>query len=74
MKAPRFPRRIDCWMSEQLAEATERLAEQQAITASAVVRQALQLYLASVGALPAMRPAANGKDHQQQEERHAHLA
>jgi hypothetical protein len=63
MKQTRFPRRIDTWMSEQLADTCEMVAEHQAITASAVIRQALQFYLTQIGALAPQPAQLNGQHH-----------
>jgi hypothetical protein len=51
-KNPRFPRRVDCWMSEQFADAIEAIAEARALTTSTVVREGMAFYLKQIGALP----------------------
>lgn len=63
-KPARFSRRIDAWMSEPLADACEMVAAHQAITASAVIRQALQFYLAQIGVPIAPPTQVNGQHRQ----------
>lgn len=53
---PRFPRRIDVWMPEHVADAIERVAGAQMLSISDVMRHAVASYLLSVGALPPMAP------------------
>ena len=48
----RFPRRVDCWMSDEFADAIEAIAEARALTASTVVREGMAFYLRQIGALP----------------------
>jgi hypothetical protein len=51
-------------MSEPLADACEMVAAHQAITASAVIRQALQFYLAQIGVPIAPPTQVNGQHRQ----------
>lgn len=64
----RFPVRMQCWMSEQLADTCEAVADHQATTASAVIRQALQFYFLQIGALTPVSPQPaqlNGQHHEE---------
>jgi hypothetical protein len=55
--APRFPRKLDVWMSEQFADTIATNADRRELTSSAVVREALARDLSQIGALP---PRPNG--------------
>lgn len=57
---PRFPRRIDVWMPEHVADAIERVAGAQMLSISDVMRHAVASYLLAIGALPAP-PRPNGQ-------------
>jgi hypothetical protein len=48
-------------MSQQLAATCEMVAEHQAITASAVIRQALMFYFTQIGALTPQPAQPNGQ-------------
>jgi hypothetical protein len=51
-KAPRFPRKLDVWMSEQFADTIATNADRRELTSSALARD-----LSQIGALP---PRPNG--------------
>ena len=59
--ANRFPRRLETWMSEEFADAVESIAHQRALSSSAVVREALLIYLSQLGALRQQQPNAQAK-------------
>ncbi|MGJ4939296.1 ribbon-helix-helix protein, CopG family [Bradyrhizobium sp. HKCCYLS1011] len=48
-KAPKYPARIDSWMSAEMAVMVEALAEAEQLTSSAVIRRALAHYFATLG-------------------------
>ncbi|MET4372557.1 hypothetical protein ABIA99_005266 [Bradyrhizobium sp. LB12.1] len=56
MARPRFTRKLEGWFCEEHADAVELIAEQRQLTASAVLREALALYLKALGISPAARP------------------
>jgi hypothetical protein len=62
-KAPRFPRRIDCWMSEAYADAIEQIADARSVPTSIVVREIIGLYLNHAGLLPQRPARPNGQQH-----------
>src|SRR5262245_17220973 len=64
---PKFESRLQVWLPTEIADAYEALANGGLLSVSDHVRLALVNHLRAVGALPAPRPAANGKDHLQQE-------
>lgn len=65
MMTTKFPMRIGFSASEPMADAIERIADANEMTVSAVMRHAMQLYLAHMAAMnqPA-RPVANGHGEQ----------
>jgi len=64
-KAVRFPRKIEVWVPDAIANGFELLAADQLLTVSDHARQAFRLYLTQLGAMGAPRPASNGQ-HQEQ--------
>jgi hypothetical protein len=50
-KAARFPRKLECWVPDQIADAFDVLAADQLLTASDHMRQAFVIYLSSRGVL-----------------------
>jgi hypothetical protein len=50
-KAARFPRKLECWVPDQIADGFELLAADQLLTASDHMRQAFLIYLSSRGVL-----------------------
>jgi hypothetical protein len=62
----RFPIRLQCWMSEQLAATTEMVALHQETTPSTIIRQALTTYFLQIGALtPQPAQPVNGQHREQ---------
>jgi hypothetical protein len=49
----RYSRRIDVWMTEELADTTEAIAADHGLDRCDVVRMALRFYYSNIGALPA---------------------
>jgi hypothetical protein len=67
-KAARFPRKLEVWVPDAIANGFELLAQDQMLTVSDHARQALQAYLRSLGISTApARPAQATNGHQQQE-------
>jgi hypothetical protein len=60
-KAVRFPRKLEVWVSEAIADGFEALAADQLLSVSDHARQALALYLRQAGILPQQRSAASGR-------------
>ena len=61
-KAVRFPRKLEVWVPEAIADGFEMLAADQMLSVSDHARQALALYLRQAGVLP-QRARANGALH-----------
>jgi hypothetical protein len=64
-KAARFPRKIEVWVPDAIADGFEMLAADQLLSVSDHARQAFRLYLTQLGVMPS-RPV-NG--HAQQAQR-----
>jgi hypothetical protein len=63
-KAARFPRKIEVWVPDAIADAFDLLASDQlGLSVSDHARQAFRLYLTQLGALKP-RPMPNGQMHQ----------
>jgi hypothetical protein len=60
-KAVRFPRKLEVWVPDAIADGLEALASDQVLTVSDHARQALSLYLQHRGVLTPHRPAPNGQ-------------
>jgi hypothetical protein len=58
-RAP-FSHRIDTWVSEPFAQTIESIADARAMTNSAVVREAIAVYLNSIGMTPQRTARPNG--------------
>jgi hypothetical protein len=61
-KAPRFTCHIACWVTEQDADAIERIAEARRSTTSNIVREMIAICLNQM-ALPPRPARANGGHH-----------
>lgn len=61
-KAVRFPRKMEVWVPDSIADAFELLAADQLLSTSDHMRQAFRLYLTQLGMMPS-RPV-NGHAHQ----------
>lgn len=57
---PRFPRRIDTWVADEIGDALDRVSQAQDLPISVLMRQAARYYLGAIGALPAP-PRPNGQ-------------
>jgi hypothetical protein len=67
-KPVRFPRKLECWVTDAIADGLELLAADQLLSVSDHMRQALSLYLQHRGVLTPHRPATNGQ-HQPRDDR-----
>jgi hypothetical protein len=64
-KAVRFPRKLECWVPEVIADGFTLLAADQLLSVSDHMRQAFRIYLTQVGALQPPRPVANKASNQE---------
>jgi hypothetical protein len=71
-KAARFPRKLEVWVPDAIAEGFELLASDGLLTISDHARQAFRLYLTQLGALKA-RPMQSVNGQQQEQARGVHL-
>jgi hypothetical protein len=60
-KAVRFPRKLEVWVPEAIADGFELLASDQLLSISDHMRQALAFYLQQRGIMPTRRTAPNGQ-------------
>jgi hypothetical protein len=64
-KAVRFPRKLEVWVPDSMANAYETLAADHLLSVSDHLRLALQSYLRANGITPQPTRSINGQQHQE---------
>ncbi|MES5485945.1 hypothetical protein QMZ05_24595 [Bradyrhizobium sp. INPA03-11B] len=62
MAKPRFPRKLEGWVTEAHADAVEAIAIERQLPMSAVMREALSVYFRAIGVTPVARTNGHSRE------------